>query len=169
MLPALETNASQMLYRIHRTSINTIRAPQYAQVPPPPVIDGLLDPCPNPYPPYLGVLVPDVGLTTAVSLLPAAPSPRAKFSLSKNPLHNSAKLSLLPAGLSDPLSAVEGRAVEALGLLKMLLRFIWGLSAALEETRRRKGESGARRDEFGFMGWAEAPGRARPADSFCSA
>lgn len=59
------------------------------------------------------------------------------------------------------------------GDVKMLFRFIEGergLVRELEDETRRKLERGTRREECwaGFMGCVEAPGLARPADSFCS-
>lgn len=118
--------------------------------------------------PILGLLFPDVGLTI-VSLLPDR-LPDWRFipswaSLSRNPDHNSARLSL-PPGLSGPSSGVEDRWLD--GAVNMLFKVIGGLSEAFEDTRRRSGVRGARRELFGFIGCEDAPGRARPADSFCS-
>lgn len=112
-----------------------------------------------------------VTLPTLVRLLCDGCEEPSSASRSRKPLHSSAKLSDLwpDIGLSVP----DASNVLPVGDVKMLLRFMEGLRGLLsvdDDETRRKPASGTRSEDdcAGLMGWEDAPGRARPADSFCS-
>lgn len=96
---------------------------------------------------------------------------RSLASRSRYPLHSSARLSdLLPDnGLSTALGSNEPPVGEVKAS-RRLIEGLRGLFSDVDEDTLRKLEKGTRSEDdcAGLMGWEEAPGRARPAVSFCS-
>ena len=84
-------------------------------------------------------------------------------SLSKNPLHSSARFSF--PGLSNPSSGVDD---NPLGAVKILFNPIGEESDVLDDTRRN-GEICTRSELPALDECKDAPGRLRPDCSFCSA
>ena len=114
--------------------------------------------------------VPAVVVLALVRRLVKDPSCASR---SRNPLHSSARDSPRPADKVPPLPFASN--VPAVGEVKMLFMFIVADGLLCpdildEDDTRRNGESGTRRLECcaGLIGCDDAPGRARPAVSFCS-